>query len=58
MKTAVSPRSSPLGTETSASDDLKTVRNPAEALIGRQSSYIAIVYERQTKDKRPERSNI
>ena len=32
----------------------------SEALIGRQSSYIvlAIVYEWQTKDKRPQRSNV
>ena len=32
----------------------------SEALIGRRSSYIvlAIVYEWQTKDKRPQRSNV
>ena len=38
-------------------DDAKSVRNP---LIGRWSSFIvlAIVYEWQTKDNRPQRSNV
>ena len=40
-------------------DDVKSVRIRSEALIGRRSSYIvsAIVYEWQTKIKRPQRSN-
>ena len=41
-------------------NDLKSVGIWSEALIGRLSSYIvlAIVYEWQAKDKRPQRSNV
>ena len=41
-------------------DDVKSVRNLVGVLIGRHSSYIVlpIVYEWQTKDNRPQRSNV
>ena len=40
--------------------DVKFVRNLSRALIGRRNSYkfLAIFYERQTKDKRSQRSNV
>ena len=41
-------------------EDVKSVGIRSEALIGRRSSYVvlAIVYEWQTEDKRPQRSNV
>ena len=70
-KTSISPRSSSLGTfhteellRLSDRNSILMVKNlsriRSEALIGRRSSYIvlAIVYEWQTKDKRPQRSNV